>query len=185
MSTKEEPGPFDGLERAEPDEPVFTLRAKDDLAPGLVRDWIEKRRLAIFKDNTLDDRARKVELLQCNEADDIAIAMDDWRAGRTELTEAEKEEQVEQRTGKPDGVPMSAQQLAVKAQFDARRKAGEVLANVISELVDVSDMLAPYDFADDRDLIGTLGRLLGETRYRIKPKRASYAHLAPEGQQII
>lgn len=44
MSTKMEPGPFDGMAKAAPDEPVFTLRAHDPLAPGLVHEWVRLRR---------------------------------------------------------------------------------------------------------------------------------------------
>lgn len=44
MSTKDAPGPFDGMARALPGEPVFTLRAHDPLAPGLVLEWVDRRR---------------------------------------------------------------------------------------------------------------------------------------------
>lgn len=39
MGTKLEPGKFDCYAKAAEDEPIFTLRAKDPLAPGLVRAW--------------------------------------------------------------------------------------------------------------------------------------------------
>lgn len=39
MGTKAEPGQFDCYLKAEDDEPLFTLRAKDPIAPFLVQVW--------------------------------------------------------------------------------------------------------------------------------------------------
>lgn len=39
MGTKTDPGQFDCHSKAEPDEPLFTLLARDPLAPGLVAIW--------------------------------------------------------------------------------------------------------------------------------------------------
>lgn len=44
MGTKEEPGEYDCYAKLAPDEPHFTLRAKDPAAPYLVRMWSESRR---------------------------------------------------------------------------------------------------------------------------------------------
>ncbi len=41
MGTKNRPGEFDGYQKAEPDEPMFTLLARDPLAPILVRLWAD------------------------------------------------------------------------------------------------------------------------------------------------
>lgn len=43
MSTKQNPSPNDCYNRAEPDEPLFTLLARDPLAPGVVRLWAALR----------------------------------------------------------------------------------------------------------------------------------------------
>jgi len=43
MGTKNNPGPFDHHADAAPDEPVFTLRGCDPLAPVLVRMWAAQR----------------------------------------------------------------------------------------------------------------------------------------------
>jgi len=43
MGTKRIPGTFDCYAKAEPDEPMFTLLARDDLAPGLVVLWAALR----------------------------------------------------------------------------------------------------------------------------------------------
>ena len=39
MGTKIEPGDFDCYAAAAPEEPIFTLRANDPLAPAVVRTW--------------------------------------------------------------------------------------------------------------------------------------------------
>lgn len=84
MSTKEAPGPFDGMERARPGEPVFTLRAHDPLAPGLVHEWVDRRRKAIreaFGREEITEAKRELELLQCREAEELAWSMEAWRKG--------------------------------------------------------------------------------------------------------
>ena len=45
MGTKNEPGQYDCYGNAADDEPIFTLRAKDPIAPDLIRMWaVEYRR---------------------------------------------------------------------------------------------------------------------------------------------
>jgi len=39
MATKNKPGAYDCYTNAEPDEPMFVLLARDELAPALVRIW--------------------------------------------------------------------------------------------------------------------------------------------------
>lgn len=39
MGTKEAPGAFDCYDKAEPGEPVFTLLARDPIAPALIDAW--------------------------------------------------------------------------------------------------------------------------------------------------
>lgn len=39
MGTKNDPGNYNCHANAEPDEPIFTLRANDPLAPSLVQRW--------------------------------------------------------------------------------------------------------------------------------------------------
>lgn len=43
MATKAQPGQFDCHAKAAPDEPIFTLRAKDPVAPFLVEIWVASR----------------------------------------------------------------------------------------------------------------------------------------------
>ena len=45
MGTKNNPGTYDCHRSADGDEPIFTLRAKDPLAPVLIRTWVELRKM--------------------------------------------------------------------------------------------------------------------------------------------
>lgn len=67
MGTKNEPGNFDCYGKAEDDEPMFTLLARDPLAPALVRLWADLRTL------TRGESAKVEEAQQCAEA------MEDWQ----------------------------------------------------------------------------------------------------------
>ena len=44
MATKNNPGQFDCYDKAEPDEPIFTLLGRDEDAPLLIQIWVELRR---------------------------------------------------------------------------------------------------------------------------------------------
>lgn len=48
MGTKNDPGKFDCYASAAPDEPLFTLLARDNLAPGLVRLWAQIRESDVY-----------------------------------------------------------------------------------------------------------------------------------------
>lgn len=86
ISTKEHPSPFDGMEKAAPDEPVFTLIARDPDAPDTVRHWAYIRRKRISSD-IIDLGSAEVpedllnDLRRCLEAEDIAEEMDAWSKG--------------------------------------------------------------------------------------------------------
>lgn len=68
MGTKDSPGEFDCYSRAEPDEPMFVLLARDPLAPALVRIW------AAWREHTRGKDAKTVEAERC--ADDMQA----WKA---------------------------------------------------------------------------------------------------------
>ena len=71
MGTKREPGAHDCYGKAHPDEPVFTLRANDPLAPMVVEYWAA----------SYQDSGGRVD--KAKEARDCAHAMRAWRAERT------------------------------------------------------------------------------------------------------
>lgn len=76
MGTKNNPGKFDCYDAAEPNEPMFTLLARDRSAPQLIREWADMRReLAQFKGTWTTAEREKIQ-----EAYDCADAMDKWRS---------------------------------------------------------------------------------------------------------
>lgn len=70
MSTKEQGG-SKSYEKAAPDEPVFTLRAQDTLAPEVVREWAYRALVA-------GAPIEKVE-----EARRVADTMENWQVANT------------------------------------------------------------------------------------------------------
>jgi hypothetical protein len=70
MSTKEQGGSM-SYEKAAPDEPVFTLRAQDALAPEIVREWAYR---AIAAGSPLE---------KVDEARRCADAMENWQIANT------------------------------------------------------------------------------------------------------
>lgn len=76
MGTKNNPGKYDCYDKADPDEPLFVLRAKDPTAPDLVRLWVDTRRneariQGLKIDPEYEDKLE--EALSC------ARAMEVWR----------------------------------------------------------------------------------------------------------
>ena len=70
MGTKSEPGRYDGYDKAEQDEPVFTLLARDPLAPILIRLWADMRQWSEHETGP-DSAMQRKEARQCAEAMDI------------------------------------------------------------------------------------------------------------------
>lgn len=69
MSTKTDPGEFDCYAKLSDDEPYFVLRAKDPLAPLLVRMWAD-----LWIDTRgMRDHPKALEAYEC------ASSMEDWR----------------------------------------------------------------------------------------------------------
>ncbi|MGL5735484.1 MAG: hypothetical protein ACRCYS_11510 [Beijerinckiaceae bacterium] len=84
-STKAEPGPFDAMEKARDDEPVFTLLGRDPDAPDTIKAWVERRRKRLLQEGgAQDEETIRGELIQCTEAETIAWAMNNWRKGKSE-----------------------------------------------------------------------------------------------------
>lgn len=70
MATKNNPGAFDCYANAEPDEPMFTLLARDSCAAEVVREWARLR--VVTGKNSAEDH-------QIQEALECADAMDTYR----------------------------------------------------------------------------------------------------------
>jgi hypothetical protein len=74
MGTKNNPSAFDCYNVAEPDEPLFTLLARDQSAPGMVRQWAYERAREIYAGTKPEsDRA------MVDEARAVALQMERWR----------------------------------------------------------------------------------------------------------
>jgi len=73
MGTKNNPGEFDCYEEADPDEPMFVLLARDELAPEIVRLWAYNYSKKVGIDPK-PEQNRKM-----NEAYSVADAMEKWR----------------------------------------------------------------------------------------------------------
>lgn len=69
MGTKNNPSEYDCYDKAELDEPMFVLLARDPLAPILVRLWIDLRSRGAFGFQKAD---------KLNEAQSCAEDMEDW-----------------------------------------------------------------------------------------------------------
>jgi hypothetical protein len=67
------PSPFDGWLKAEPDEPTFTLMARDWRAPNMVKQWAYERARDIAT-----GRKPEADRPMVTEARRIARAMEDW-----------------------------------------------------------------------------------------------------------
>lgn len=77
MGTKANPGTFDCYDKAEPDEPMFVLLARDELAPEVVEEWAALRACTRGRD---DPKVR--EAVEC------AAAMRRWAEARAEEPKA-------------------------------------------------------------------------------------------------
>ncbi len=58
MGTKNDPGPYDCLSKAEPDEPIFTLLARDPIAPATIRSWADRAEAAGEKPEKVQEARR-------------------------------------------------------------------------------------------------------------------------------
>ena len=75
MGTKQDPGAFDCHDNALPDEPMFTLLARDRSAPHMVRQWAyERQRKIAVGEAPAEDQAKVDEAQRC------AADMEIWRA---------------------------------------------------------------------------------------------------------
>lgn len=89
MGTKNNPGKFNCHAAAKPDEPLFTLLARDPLAPFLVSIWSKMRMgdseaaIAVFTKMLNTTHARYIanpDVDKASEAMDCAVAMFEYQA---------------------------------------------------------------------------------------------------------
>lgn len=175
-SRKGSPGPFDGLERAQPGEPVFTLRAHDKLAPRLVKVWVWLKRRLIrkaFAEGEINKEKRDLELVQCREAEDIAFEMDEWQA-RDQAEPAPMSDEVEPED-KPaqnySGIKKSEDELRAERMWQARKRFERQCQNAIAEITDAAADLEQYGFAIGRGLASEGIEKIRQACAAVAPKR--------------
>jgi hypothetical protein len=78
IKVKEIAGPS-CLTSAADDEPIFVLRANDELAPGLVYDWACSYVASKGKDIT------EAQVAKYREAMDLVFAMREWKASHVQV----------------------------------------------------------------------------------------------------
>lgn len=74
MGTKNNPAPHDCYTNALPDEPMFTLLARDPDFARLVRLWADRR-----EDDICSGERPIGDMTMVNEARDCAVVGQDWR----------------------------------------------------------------------------------------------------------
>lgn len=180
MSTKEMPGPFDGMAKAKPDEPVFTLRAHDPLAPGLVHEWVDRRRKAIreaFSREEITEAKRDLELIQCKEAEELAWEMAAWRKGELANMAEELEHPELPPVDTYSGNTASADEIAARQQYETIKRAGTLLQNGIAQVHEASEevlIVLGESMIPARAVIVAARDRLKAVAEHIAPKRASY-----------
>jgi hypothetical protein len=78
-NTIQRPGEFDALEKARPDELIFTLLERDPCAPAAIAHWCDlRRKLAL---DIADEDKRRLELRQIAEAELIGMSKRERQKG--------------------------------------------------------------------------------------------------------
>lgn len=153
ISTGEAPGPFDGLESAKPDEPVFTLQGGDPLASGLVKQWAHERRAETARKLTAvgiteaEVEALKEDLRRCSQAEEIAWAMDEYRRGGGVVTKAKQdrysgwEETKEDEAVRERGAVLATAKHHVNEATSYVNDAAQLLRNLDEPPIDIARRL--------------------------------------------
>lgn len=139
------PGPFDALEKARPDEPMFPLLARDPDAPATITEWCRLRRNRAYRlygnsKRAADKKMFDAELQQCNQAETVAQQMTDWRGVATV-------DEPGQRASYQD-VKKSAEEIAEAEEREHREKMIRHLRECAYHLSETRDGTA------DRNMVG-------------------------------
>ncbi len=84
MGTKLNPGKYDCWPKLADDEPFFILRAKDPVAPTLIRLWIA----LTYSPEALRELAAETRYDKLDEAEYCASSMEVWRRNQKEQPDA-------------------------------------------------------------------------------------------------
>lgn len=161
VNTVAQPGPFDPLGRADPDQPFFPLMAGDEFAPGLVLEWADKTRRQAR--DIVDEKKRRRQFEKCNEAEEIAWAMQRWaKTGSAVDTHAAPVRASYAGTAPIGDEHRWKEQLALGAAS---------LHNAAYHFVEAAAVLPPEQAAALEGAIETINRIAAA----YSPKRASFA----------
>jgi hypothetical protein len=95
MGTKRQPGAFDAWEKAEEDEPMFVLLARDPLAPAVIEAWATLREAEIeaqMAANLMSKADENREWSKVDEARACARLMRRWFNHRDRLRQIDSRE---------------------------------------------------------------------------------------------
>lgn len=166
-STKAKPGPFDGMEKAKPNEPVFTLIARDPHAPAAILFWVDMVRKDVFGGD-FDSEKAKEKLIQCTEAEMLAWEMDRWRKGLGE-------DKLEGFRATIHGGPVDTKALKQASVVDEivnHLAEAQYHANEAAEKLAVGEDIVGFGTGEWEEL-EVIIRRLGEIRGIIEPHRGS------------
>lgn len=177
MSTKEHPGPFDGMAKAAPDEPVFTLRAHDPLAAILVRQWVELRRQDIrtrFADGAITEKKRDLEMIQCREAEELSWTMEDYRKREisgiaNEIASNAKDAEAAKTYSNHEHTD---EEIKARDDFKALERADRLVSNSAASTREAGDeVLALLGMHNERAALVVLSELLKAISNHLRPDR--------------
>lgn len=159
MSSIDQPGAYDALEKAAPGEPMFPLLGRDPDAPSTITEWCRLRRNRAFKlyghsKRSRDKKLLEAELAQCANAERIAEEMTDWRAGQESPAAVRVSH----------GVQRTEVELAEAAERDRLAKAVRHLREADYYVCEASDALVALGKAGEitqADLAMMMARIKG------------------------
>lgn len=169
INTKEEPGAFDIMaeQKAAPDEPKFTLWARDPLAAPLVREWAQRNRDRAFTRDDLTPEKLRAELVQSTDAEEISWQMDAYRRGE-KVAEAA-------RPATYSGATFTADELAAKDRHDRLVAGSRKLDNAVADTVDQVNFLESIGRDEECERLMRAVAEIKAVSEAMRPTRASAA----------
>lgn len=167
INTVEAPSEFDALVKLRPGEPYFAMIGRDRYAPVLLNQWADNNRRRAYLDfeaGKINDEKLEAELRQSTQAEMIAWAMQEYKAGYVE-PDAPPAVAPVYYSGNILPAETAARDEAVKAQAGAARK----LHNCIAELAEAAKMIEGLGFGEDE----------GELNYMVEKLKIRAANITP------
>ena len=141
INTLDNPGEFDILTSLRPGEPYIVLAGRDRFAPPLVLQWAQQNRsraLQDFTEGRIDEPSKVRELRKSTDAEEIAWAMQAYKAGYDEKAATAKQ---------PDsytGFVPTEEQARRDALQKARVDSAQAVNNAVGEMTDLLALIDPH-----------------------------------------